>query len=105
MDDSRIFLVRGSNYPLVSLGVTEAGKLANLAGCTGGVLRFRQRTGQSVLEIPVTVDIPGSKVSFEFPDAGLDVPPGEYLGEIKLMFGVKTWTLYDLVEFTVRAPL
>lgn len=105
MDDARIFLVRGSNYPLVSLAVTQAGKPANLAGCTGGVLRFRQRTGQTVLEVPLTVNITTSEVSFEFPDAGLDVPPGEYLGEIKLLFGTKTWTLYDLVEFTVRAPL
>ena len=105
MSDERILLVTGSNYPVVSLAVTQAGKLADLTGCTGGVLRFRQRTGQSVLEIPVTVNVPASEVSFEFPDAGLDVLPGEYLGEIKLLFGTKTWTLYDLVEFTVRAPL
>ncbi len=101
---NKIPLVQGDNLPRVTLTLKDKdGVLYDLTGCTGAVLYFKARGSKDVpTTIPCTVDIPNSKVSFEFPDGVLDRPAGEYVGEVELDFSGKTLTVYEMTTFKLR---
>lgn len=40
---------------------------------------------------------------FYFPGTTLDIPPGQYQGEIEMNFNGLIMTVYDLLQFTLRA--
>lgn len=101
----KIPLVQGDNLPRVALKITDRnGAPADLTGCTGANLHFKQKGSTAApIIISCAVDIPESSVSFEFPNGALDGPPGDYQGEISLDFSGKSHTLFDPLQFKMRA--
>lgn len=100
----KIPLVQGDNLPRINSVLKDAdGVLFDLTGCTGANLYFKAKGSTDAPDtIVCTVDIPTSKVSFDFPNGVLDKPAGEYVGEIELDFNGKKQTVYDPLQFKLR---
>lgn len=101
----RIELVQGDQLPRVTVDVTagRGGDLVSLTGVTSASLKFRAAGTDTVLAT-IACDIePPSAVAFEFPEGVLDVPAGDYEGEIELMFATRPHTLFNPLRFKVRA--
>ena len=99
----RILLVQGDNLPRTTLTIKNKadGTDADLSGLTSAVLLFRKK---GTLEEPISVpcDIDGSTLSFQFAD-GVLADAGEYEGEIELNWSGAIQTLYNRLNFRVRA--
>lgn len=101
----RIKLVRNDTLPQVRFQVSDVDKKipANLAGLTAVFLKFRAAGNPTVLStISGVWQAAQGLVAFEFPDGALDVPEGDYEGEIEFHFGAKVQTAFDVLRFFVR---
>lgn len=101
----RIDLVSGDQLPRITVDVIagRGGDPVTLTGLTSASLKLRALGTEPVLAT-IACDIePPSAVAFEFPEGALDVPAGEYEGEIELIFGTRPHTLFTPLRFRVRA--
>ncbi len=102
----KIRLVQGDNLPrvVVELADQVSGDPIDLTQLDAAVLKFRAAGGSGVLAVlpMLVVDAEKGALSFGFPGATLDVPAGDYEGEIEMDFGGDIQTLYELLKFKVR---
>jgi hypothetical protein len=106
---TNIKLVQGDNLPEVTLTLTNAqtGDPIDLsAETTTVVVKLRAQGGTTVLSTLTCVKTNGGadgEVMFFFPGTTLDIAPGQYQGEIEMSFNGQILTVYDLLQFTLRA--
>lgn len=106
---NNIRLVQGDNLPEVTLTLTDAqtGSAIDLsASTTTVVVKLRAQNGTTVLStLSCTKPNGGADgvVMFYFPGTTLDIAPGQYQGEIEISFNGQIMTVYDLLQFTLRA--
>ena len=106
---SAIKLVQGDNLPDVTLTLTDkqtSDPIDLSASTTTVVVKFRAATGTTVLSVLACTKTNGGAdgvVTFSFPNTTLDIPPGQYQGEIEISFNGQILTVYDLLQFTIRA--
>lgn len=105
---SLIKLVQGDNLPEITLTLTDAQTTNPIdlsASTTTVVVKLRAQSGTSVLSTLSCskVDPVNGVVKFYFPAATLDIPAGQYQGEIEISFNGQILTVYDLLQFTLRA--
>lgn len=103
-----IKLVQGDNLPEVTLTLTDAQTTNPIdlsASTTTVVVKLRAQGGTTVLSTLACskVDAVNGVVKFYFPASTLDVPAGQYQGEIEISFNGQILTVYDLLQFTLRA--
>ena len=104
-----IKLVQGDNLPEVTLTLTDAQTAEPLdlsAVTTTIVVKLRALGGTSVLSTLACSKPNGGAdgvVMFFFPNGTLDIPAGQYQGEIEISFNGQILTVYDLLQFTLRA--
>jgi len=106
---SAIKLVQGDNLPEVTLTLTDrqTGDPLDLsASTTVIVVKLRAASGTTVLST-LTCSKPngGSDgvVKFYFPANTLDIPAGNYQGEIEINYNGQYLTVFDLLQFVLRA--
>lgn len=106
---STIKLVQNDNLPDINLTLTDRQTSEPIdlsAGTTTVVVKLRSATGTTVLSTLTCTKPNGGAdgvVRFGFPNNTLDIPPGQYQGEIEISFNGQILTVYDLLQFTVRA--
>lgn len=106
---TNIRLVQGDNLPEVTLTLTDAqtGSAIDLSAVTTTVVvKLRAQSGTTVLStLECTKPNGGADgvVMFFFPGTTLDIAPGQYQGEIEISFNGQILTVYDLLQFTLRA--
>ncbi|CAB4135374.1 hypothetical protein UFOVP285_10 [uncultured Caudovirales phage] len=106
---STIRLVQGDNLPVITLTITDAatGSVIDLsAATTTVVVKLRSATGTAILSTLTCTKTNGGAdgvVSFYFPTPTLTVAAGQYQGEIEMNFNGLILTVFDLLQFTVRA--
>lgn len=101
----KIRLVRGDNLPQLRFRVMDVDKNlpAQLTGLTDVYLKLREAGASTVLSTINGAWIESDGVvAFEFPNGTLDVPQGDYEGELEFHFGSKVQTAYELLKFFVR---
>jgi len=106
---SVIKLVQGDNLPEITLTLTDQSTDEPLdlsAVTTTIVVKLRALGGSTVLSTlscwKPTGGIDGV-VRFNFPASTLDVPAGAYQGEIEISYNGQILTVYDLLQFALRA--
>jgi hypothetical protein len=102
----RIKLVQGDNLPFIKLALTNADGTA--LDVSDGVVTVHFRaagttTTLSVLSCSNVTDGVDGQVQFNFPGTTLNVPEGQYEGEITINFTGLIQTVYSVLKFTVRA--
>lgn len=120
----KIRLVQGDTRPQLVVSLKDQRGAA--INCTGGSVRFYfRRLGSTELlttivgtlltgfvndddtintAAPYNVAGAGGRASFSWPTGALDVPAGEYEGEVEVTFADGTiQTVYDILKFKVRA--
>lgn len=106
---TNIKLVQGDNLPEVTLTLTDAqtGDAIDVsASTTTVVVKLRAQNGTTVLSTLTCTKPNGGAdgvVMFYFPGTTLDIAPGQYQGEIEISFNGQILTIYDLLQFTLRA--
>lgn len=105
---STIKIVQNDTLPEVTLTLTDkqTGEPIDLSASTTSVMvKFRKvGTTSPVTELScVKVDAGNGVVRFSFPAPTLDVEPGNYQGEIVIDFNGQILTVFDLLQFTLRA--
>jgi hypothetical protein len=106
---STIKLVQGDNLPQVTLTLTDlqTGEPLNLsASTTTVVVKLRALGGTTVLSTLSCVKTNGGLdgvIMFYFPANTLDIPAGQYQGEIEISYNGQFLTVFDLLQFTLRA--
>jgi len=106
---SAIRLVQGDNFPEVTLTLTnrQTGDVLDLsAATTVVVVKLRAATGTTILStLTCTKPNGGSDgvVKFYFPANTLNIPAGNYQGEIEISYNGQYLTAFDLLQFVVRA--
>ena len=106
---SSIKLVQGDNLPEVTLTLTNAQTFQPIdlsAATTTIVVKLRAQSGTTVLSTLTCVKPNGGAdgvVMFYFPANTLDIPAGQYQGEIEISFNGQFLTVYDLLQFSLRA--
>jgi len=106
---TNIKLVQGDNLPEVTLTLTDAqtgGAIDVSAPTTAVVVKLRAQNGTTVLSTLACTKPNGGAdgvVMFYFPGTTLDIAPGQYQGEIEISFNGQILTVYDLLQFTLRA--
>lgn len=102
----RIKLVQGDNLPFVRLTLRHSDNTPiDVSGATV-VLYFRAAGATEILStIPCSFPNGGDDgvVVFNFPGNTLDVDPGYYEGEIEIDFSGTKQTVYNTLQFQVRA--
>mgnify|MGYP007089739252 CR=1 FL=1 len=104
---STIKLVQGDNRPYIKLTLTNAdGDPINLSDVdTTIVVYFKAAASSTVLATLACSKVgDGStgEVVFGFPGGTLDVPPGNYEGEIEISFGGSIQTVFRPLNFYIR---
>jgi hypothetical protein len=105
---STIKIVQNDNLPEVTLTLTDrqTGNPIDLsAPTTTVVVKFRafgSTATPTVLQCS-KVDAVNGVVRFGFPGLTLDVPAGQYQGEIEISFNGQILTVFDLLQFVLRA--
>lgn len=106
---SAIKLVQGDNLPEVTLTLTDrqTGDALDLSAATTTiVVKLRSATGTTVLST-LTCSKPNGGadgvVKFYFPANTLDIPAGNYQGEIEINYNGQYLTVFDLLQFVLRA--
>lgn len=106
---SAIKLVQGDNLPEVTLTLTDrqTGDALDLSAATTSiVVKLRAATGTTVLST-LTCSKPNGGadgvVKFYFPASTLDIPAGNYQGEIEISYNGQYLTVFDLLQFVLRA--
>ncbi len=106
---STIKLVQGDNLPEVTLTLTNLQTDEPLdlsASTTTIVVKLRALGGTTVLSTLTCVKTNGGAdgvIMFYFPASTLDIPAGQYQGEIEISYNGQILTVYDLLQFTLRA--
>ena len=106
---SVIKLVQGDNLPEVTLTLTDSSTDTPLnlsASTTTVVVKLRALGGTTVLStLPCWKPNGGEDgvVRFNFPASTLDVPAGSYQGEVEISFNGLILTVFDLLQFALRA--
>jgi hypothetical protein len=106
---SSIKLVQGDNLPEVTLTLTNQQNQEPIdlsAATTTVVVKLRALGGTTVLSTLTCVKPNGGAdgvVMFYFPANTLDIPAGQYQGEIEISFNGQFLTVYDLLQFSLRA--
>jgi hypothetical protein len=106
---SSIKLVQGDNLPEVTLTLTNQQNQEPIdlsASTTTVVVKLRALGGTTVLSTLTCVKPNGGAdgvVMFYFPANTLDIPAGQYQGEIEISFNGQFLTVYDLLQFSLRA--
>lgn len=105
---STIKIVQNDNLPEVTLTLTDrnTGDPIDLsAATTTVVVKLRALGGTTVLSTLACskVDPANGVVRFGFPGDTLDIPAGQYQGEIQISFNGQILTPFDLLNFTLRA--
>lgn len=106
---SSIKLVQGDNLPEVTLTLTNAQDQLPIdlsAATTTVVVKLRALGGTTVLSTLTCVKPNGGAdgvIMFYFPANTLDIPAGQYQGEIEISFNGQFLTVYDLLQFSLRA--
>ena len=105
---STIKIVQNDNLPEVTLTLTDRGTSEPIdlsAPTTTVVVKFRALESTTVLSTLACskIDAVNGVVRFGFPGTTLDVPAGQYQGEITMDFNGQILTAFDLLEFTLRA--
>lgn len=102
----RIKLVQGDNLPYIRLTLRHSNNTPiDVTGATV-VLYFRAAGSTEILStIPCTAPNGGEDgvVVFNFPGSTLDVDAGYYEGEIEIDFDGVKQTVYNTLQFQVRA--
>jgi hypothetical protein len=121
---ARIKLVQGDTRPQVVISLKDQN--ANPINCSGATVRlyFRETDTSTVLTTIVGTLLPGvlnsdntvntnapyndpgygGRVSFNWPSGALDVPAGDYQGEVEITFSDNTiQTVFEVLKFKVRA--
>jgi hypothetical protein len=121
---TRIKLVQGDTRPAVVISLKD--QYGTAISCAGSTVRlyFKRAGSSSVLTTitgvlltgylnedgtiniaePYNVPGGGGRVSFSWPVGALDVPAGDYQGEVEITFsdgGIHT--VFDVLKFKVRA--
>jgi hypothetical protein len=101
-----IELVQGDTGPQIKAVITREGVAQNLSGATA-VLRFRKKKTTTVLFTLNTISnndqLAAGDLYFSFTAGQLDVDEGYYEGEIEIVNSGVRETIYELVEFFLRA--
>jgi hypothetical protein len=106
---STIKLVQGDNLPQVTLTLTNLQTDEPLdlsAATTTVVVKLRALGGTTVLSTLDCVKTNGGLdgvITFYFPANTLDIPAGQYQGEIEISYNGQFLTVFDLLQFTLRA--
>lgn len=106
---SSIKLVQGDNLPEVTLALTNLQTSEPLdlsAPTTTIIVKLRALGGTTVLSTLTCVKPNGGSdgvVMFYFPNTTLDIPAGQYQGEIEISYNGQYLTVFDLLQFTLRA--
>ncbi len=106
---SAIKLVQGDNLPEITLTLTDrqTGDALDLsASTTTIVVKLRAATGTTVLSTLSCYKPNGGSdgvVRFYFPATTLDIPAGNYQGEIEINYNGQYLTVFDLLQFVLRA--
>lgn len=106
---STIKLVQGDNLPEVTLTLIDQqtdNPLDLSASTTSIVVKLRALGGTTVLSTLSCVKTNGGLdgvLMFYFPANTLDIPAGQYQGEIEISYNGQYLTVYDLLQFTLRA--
>lgn len=106
---SAIKLVQGDNLPEVTLTLTDrqTGNPLDLsASTTVVVVKLRAATGTTILSTLTCYKPTGGAdgvVRFNFPTTTLDLPAGNYQGEIEISYNGQYLTVFDLLQFVLRA--
>jgi len=106
---STIKLVQGDNLPEVTLTLIDQqtdNPLDLSASTTSIVVKLRALGGTTVLStLSCSKPNGGSDgvVKFNFPANTLLIPAGQYQGEIEISFNGQILTVFDLLQFTLRA--
>lgn len=106
---SAIKLVQGDNLPEITLTLTDrqTGDALDLsASTTTVVVKLRAATGTTVLSTLTCYKPNGGAdgvVRFYFPNNTLDIPAGNYQGEIEINYNGQYLTVFDLLQFVLRA--
>jgi hypothetical protein len=91
----------------LTLTNSQTGNAIDLsAATTTVVVKIRAATGTTVLSTLACTKTNGGGdgvVAFNFPTPTLTVPAGQYQGEIEMSFNGQIMTVFDLLQFTVRA--
>jgi hypothetical protein len=102
----KIKLVQGDNLPYIRLSLKNADETA--LDVSGSIVRvyFRAK-GQTTVLSTLTCTKPNGGadgvVVFNFPGTTLNVEPGYYEGEVEVDFAGTKQTVYDTLQFQVRA--
>ena len=101
-----IELVQGDTGPQIKAEITREGVAQNLSGATA-VLRFRKKKTTSVLftlsTISTSDQLTAGDLYFSFTAGQLDIDEGYYEGEIEIVNSGVRETIYELVDFFLRA--
>ena len=106
---SAIKLVQGDNYPTITLTLTDSqtGDALDLSASTTIVLiKFRAVNSTTLLSTITCAKPNGGSdgvVAFYFPNTTLDVSAGNYQGEIEINYNGQYMTIFDVLQFVVRA--
>ena len=102
----RIKLVQGDNLPFIRLTLRHATNTPIDVSDADVVLYFR-KAGETQVLSTITCTKPNGGtdgvVMFNFPGATLNVDAGNYEGEIALDFAGQKQTVYNTLQFQVRA--
>ena len=103
---SVIKLVQGDQRPYIKLTLTNAdGTPVDVSSATV-VVKFRAANTTTTLSTIPCSNVSGGTdgiVMFNFPGTTLSVPPGQYEGEVEITFDSEHQTVYDVLDFVVRA--
>jgi hypothetical protein len=106
---SVIKLVQNDNLPEITLTLTNAqdGLPIDVSASTTTVIVKLRAADSTTLLSTLTCSKPNGGgdgvVKFYFPNTTLDLPAGQYQGEIEMSFNGQILTVYDLLQFTLRA--
>jgi len=106
---SVIKLVQGDNLPEITLTLTDKATYEPInlsASTTTVVVKLRAVGGTEVLSTLECWKPNGGAdgvVQFYFPNGTLAIDPGQYQGEIEISFNGQILTVFDLLQFTLRA--
>jgi DNA-binding beta-propeller fold protein YncE len=105
---SSIKIVRNDNLPEITLTLTDRQTdiPLDLSDPTTTIyVQFRAAGGTTILSTLscAKVDALNGVVRFGFPGDTLNVPAGQYQGEIVIDYDGQILTVYDLLEFSLRA--
>jgi hypothetical protein len=104
--NDRIKLVQGDTLPFVRMTLKHAdGEPMDVSAATVR-MRFRQRGTTTVLSTLVCTKPNGGidgVVVFNFAGGILDVDPGYYEGEVEVDYAGTKQTIYNTLQFQVRA--